>query len=269
MTTLNKRKKSFLNTKATSRESSWIQLNERRLTRTGLLLLLLLLTLPAVVQAQFTYTTNNRSITITGYTGTNAVMTIPSSTNGLPVTSIGDDAFSFCTSLTSITIPDSVTSIGEEAFYGCTVLQSGIIGNGVTNIGQYAFWDCLSLTGVYFQGNAPSLHIASSVFADDFHATVYYLAGTSGWGTTFGSRPAALWNPQVQATGASFGVRTNTFSFTITGTSNLVIVVEACTILANPIWYPLATNTLTGGSCYFSDPQWTNYPARFYRLRSP
>ena len=78
-----------------------------------------------------------------------------------------------------------------------------------------------------------------------------------------------LWNPQVQTSDASFGVRTNQFGFTITGTSNLVIVVEACTNLANPIWSPVATNTLTGGSSYFSDPQWTNYPARFYRLRSP
>jgi len=32
-------------------------------------------------------------------------------------------------------------------------------------------------------------------------------------------------------------------------------------------WPPLATNTLTSGSCYFSDPQWTNYPGRYYRLR--
>jgi hypothetical protein len=39
--------------------------------------------------------------------------------------------------------------------------------------------------------------------------------------------------------------------------------------LANPVWSPLQTNTLTGGSCYFSDSQWTNYPGRFYRLRSP
>jgi hypothetical protein len=48
----------------------------------------------------------------------------------------------------------------------------------------------------------------------------------------------------------------------------LVIVVEACTNLANPIWLSLSTNILTGDSSYFSDPQWTNYPGRFYRLRS-
>jgi hypothetical protein len=64
------------------------------------------------------------------------------------------------------------------------------------------------------------------------------------------------------------GVRTNQLGFTITGTSNQVIVVEACTNLTSPIWSPVGTNTLTGGSFYFRDPQWTNYPARLYRLRS-
>lgn len=73
----------------------------------------------------------------------------------------------------------------------------------------------------------------------------------------------------VQVPGTTFGVRTNQFGFTITGTSNLVVVVEACTNLANPVWQPIKTNTLTGGSCYFNDPAWTNYPGRFYRLRSP
>ena len=81
--------------------------------------------------------------------------------------------------------------------------------------------------------------------------------------------PAVLWNPQVQTRDASFGVRTNQFGFNITGTSGLVVVVEACTNLANPVWSPVETNTLTGDSSYFSDPQWTNYPSRFYRLRSP
>jgi hypothetical protein len=45
--------------------------------------------------------------------------------------------------------------------------------------------------------------------------------------------------------------------------------VEACTDLANPAWSPVATNTLTGGWSYFSDPQWTSYTRRFCRLRSP
>jgi hypothetical protein len=81
--------------------------------------------------------------------------------------------------------------------------------------------------------------------------------------------PTALWTPQVQTGDASFGVRTNQFGFTINWASGMTVVVEASTDLANPTWTALATNTLTSGSAYFSDPQWTSYPNRFYRLRWP
>jgi hypothetical protein len=43
--------------------------------------------------------------------------------------------------------------------------------------------------------------------------------------------------------------------------------VEACTDLANPLWQPVQTNMLTSDSVYFGDSQWTNYSARFYRLK--
>ena len=38
---------------------------------------------------------------------------------------------------------------------------------------------------------------------------------------------------------------------------------------ASPVWTTLTNVTLTNGSFYFSDPQWTNYPARFYGLGFP
>jgi hypothetical protein len=110
------------------------------------------------------------------------------------------------------------------------------------------------------------------VFYNDNTATVYYLPGTTGWGATFGGRPTALWflpNPLILTSGPSFGVQTNRFGFIISWATNLPVVVEACTNLPNPIWAPVRTNTLIGGSSYFSDPQWTNYPGRFYRLRWP
>jgi PKD repeat protein len=116
--------------------------------RTLLLLLgLLLLDAPAA-QAQFTFTTNNGTITITGYYGPGGAVTIPSSADGLPVTTIGEGAFASNSSLTSITIPISVTSIEDWAFAGCESLASITIPSGVTYIGGAAFVDCTSLASV-------------------------------------------------------------------------------------------------------------------------
>ena len=78
-----------------------------------LLPLLLVLMLPAVVQAQFTFTTNNGTITIIGYAGPGGAVTIPDTINGCPVTAIGTNAFYDCFSLTRVTIPSNVTGIGS------------------------------------------------------------------------------------------------------------------------------------------------------------
>ena len=73
------------------------------------------------------------------------------------VTSIGDNAFSGCTGLTSITIPGSVTSIGSYAFHGCTGLTSVTIGKGVTSIGGFAFEGCTGLTSITIPDSVTSI----------------------------------------------------------------------------------------------------------------
>jgi hypothetical protein len=141
------------------------------------------------------------------------------------------------------------------------------IPNSITKVGNGAFSSCTRLAALYFRGNAPSL--GTSVFSGANKATVYYLPGTTGWGPTFGGRPTMLWrNLQLQTGEASFGVRANQFGFNMTGTSELIVVVEASTNIANPNWLQVSTNTLTDGWCHFSDPDWVNYPSRFYRIRS-
>jgi hypothetical protein len=427
----------------------------------------LLLLPPAVAQAQFTFTTNNGGLTITGYTGPPWAVIIPSTTNGYPVTSIGQGAFFECTRLTNVNIPDSVTSIGSSAFGSCPFLTSVTIGTNLTIIGDFAFYDCYALTSitipdsvtsigegafencpeliitipdsvtnigdyafqyctslssvtiparltsignyvfhdcnhltsvtigtnvtsigegafdycddltnvtipasvtsigadafgsssdltnitvaasnpdytslsgvlfdkaqvtllqypgglggsytipasvtrigddafvgcyfltsvtipvsvtsieadvfkfcdnltsVYFQGNSPTPTKDTTVFFGDNTGTVYFLPGSTGWGSMFDGWPTALWflpNPLILNHSPGFGVKTNQFGFTISWATNIPVVVEACTDLANSVWDPMATNMLTGGTSYFSDPQWTNFPGRFYRLRSP
>ena len=79
-------------------------------------------------------------------------VTIPDS-----VTSIRDFAFDSCFSLTSVTIPDSVTSIGRAVCQYCRSLTSITIPDSVTSIGDYVFQYCYSLASVTIPDNVTSI----------------------------------------------------------------------------------------------------------------
>ena|ERR1035441_1684886 len=167
-------------------------------TRVKVLLpLLLLLTLPVVVEGQFILTTNNGTITIKGYTGSGGAVDIPSTTNGLPVTSIGNNAFaaSFrlssvtnigseafykCFNLTSATIDTNVASLGDDAFNGCSRLASVSIPASVTSFGNGAFGGCGGLTRI----TIPSRSI---------HQAIYVITKSS----RLGSANGGIWQPPL------------------------------------------------------------------------
>ena len=77
---------------------------------------------------------------------------IPSS-----VTSIGDHAFSWCSSLSEIVIPSSVTSIGKGAFSCCDSLSEIVIPSSVTSIGDWAFSWCHSLSEIVIPSSVTSI----------------------------------------------------------------------------------------------------------------
>ena len=102
--------------------------------------------------------------TITSCDDTVTSAVIPGTINGIPVTTIGDEAFYKCRSLTNVTIGDSVTTIGGSAFYGCTGLTSVMIPDSVTTIGDEAFSRCDSLTSVMIPDSVTT--IGGCAFAD-------------------------------------------------------------------------------------------------------
>jgi hypothetical protein len=175
------------------------------------------------------------------------------------VTNIDDYAFGGCGGMTGITLPPNLTSIGYFAFYYCQSLTSITIPNRVTYVADGAFIYCSGLTNLLFLGSAPVLG-GSEVFYDaPVTAKVDYLAGTSGWGATYGGLPTVeLYVPMLRSINESGG-----FGFTITGVTNETVIVEASTNLMN--WQPVQTNSTP--PFQFNDSHWTSYPSRFYRVR--
>lgn len=220
----------------------------------------------------FTFSTADNKVTITGYTGLETEIIIPETIEGLPVATIGGYAFDGCTNLTRITIGENISAIKYNAFKDCSGLtqitipadvneigfnvflncsnltafnvdplnatystEDGILfnkdktrilayppvrtgsytllnsvtyignaafrscnltsitmGEQVTDIGNEVFYTCSLLKSLYCEGNVPS-HYQTDVFVNSPHVTVYYLLGTTGWGTTFGGQPTAPW----------------------------------------------------------------------------
>ena len=118
------------------------------------------LTASAATRGDFEYevlSETDKTCEITDYTGEATELTIPSELDGYTVTSIGDAAFSWCESLTSVDIPDSVTSIGDYAFSNCASLPSVTIPDSVTSIGDLAFNSCGSLTNIDIPNSVTSI----------------------------------------------------------------------------------------------------------------
>jgi len=114
------------------------------------LLLTAMLTLSSCKKDKFTYelSEDKTYYTVTGYTGKDAKIEIPTEYNELPVKAIGREAFKAKTGIESVVIPDGIVTIEFKAFEGCTKLSSITIADSVETIDKGAFLDCTALTTV-------------------------------------------------------------------------------------------------------------------------
>lgn len=94
---------------------------------------------------------------VIGYEGTETIVRIADTYNGLPVTKIYDNAFYDNRNIQSVIIPDSITTIGKSAFAYCDNLTNVVIPDSVTTIGGSAFSDCDSFTSVVIPDSVTSL----------------------------------------------------------------------------------------------------------------
>ena len=140
-----------------------------------------------VYELEYALNEDGASYSVTGIGSvTDENVTVPANYKGLPVTSIGADAFlrnntiktvtfdkgstldsigrysfAHCEELTSIILPENVTHIDDYAFTNCLSLKSITIPERVTFIGNEAFNGCSRLESVYW--NATDCNTAHTV----------------------------------------------------------------------------------------------------------
>lgn len=97
----------------------------------------------------YSYTVTNGLATITGYTGSDTNLVIPSTVgDGVVVDAIGEKAFQGKTSIKSVTLPSGLSTVGKYAFDGCTGLTEITLPKKLKNLQLHAFANCSNVTKI-------------------------------------------------------------------------------------------------------------------------
>src|SRR5574344_1437080 len=132
------------------------------------------------------------------------------------LTTIGSSAFFYCTGLTSVTIPSSVTSIGDHAFTSCSGLTSVTIPSSVTSIGSSAFNGCSGLT---------SIDLSKATGLQTIGKNAFFYCSAAKFITATGSPATAVRYDALTSIGDyAFQNCTGLTSFDISGATNLTSI---------------------------------------------
>lgn len=112
---------------------------------------------------QYTYSDDKSYVIITGYTGHDQELVLPTTINGIPVKAIKSSAFRKNYTITSLVIPEGITEIGSYAFYDCTCIFKVTLPSSIKTIGTGAFDKCNNLQYVYIDSIYSWMNIS---FAD-------------------------------------------------------------------------------------------------------
>jgi hypothetical protein len=217
-----------------------------KIARVAKFFLVLLFLSPLVMaQAQYIFTTNSDgSLNIEQYTGPGGPLVIPNTTNGLPITSIGNLAFFNIPTLAGVTVGTNVGSIGDQAF-SYSSLTSITLPASVTNISFNSFQTCFGLTNIVVATNNPDFSSAAGVLFDQNQTTLLeYPNGKAG-------------NYTVPASVTDIGVDAFFESTNLTGvvlSSNVSIIssyafwvcpaVTNFTVATNNLWFSSSAGVL-------------------------
>lgn len=127
----------------------------------------------------YEYIKYSNGVIITAYNGDDSYIRVPQEIDGIPVVSIGDEAFAYNQNLQILVLPDTLKTIGDSAFYNCKYLKHIYIPDGVTTVGSYAFAYCYYVTYLVLPKSVKSIgyygFFTSSL--DD----IYYEGSESDW----------------------------------------------------------------------------------------
>lgn len=204
-------------------------------------------------------------LTSIGYSALYNCLALTSLAPPSTLTTLAADAFNGCAGLTTLNFSGALTYIGDHAFYDCSSLAQVSFHAGVSSLGAAAFGETPALTRICFAGSQPAVTSSGSDLFEGSGLTSVSALSLSGWSSALGGITVAQWLPVmgVPQPGA------DGLSFSVDWANGQIVRVQTCTNLAEADWANWSTNSISNGSCAFTDTDYGALQQRYYRVWQP